>query len=71
MDKLRIEGGHRLNGEVRISGAKTRLCRSAATLLAQGTMRIGNLPHLQRHYHYAGALGLHGCARGGERRHVD
>jgi UDP-N-acetylglucosamine 1-carboxyvinyltransferase len=47
MDKLRIEGGHRLNGEVRISGAKnSALPILAATLLAQGTMRIGNLPHL-------------------------
>lgn len=47
MDKLSIEGGHRLNGEVRISGAKnSALPILAATLLAEGTMRIGNLPHL-------------------------
>lgn len=47
MDKLRIEGGHRLHGEVRISGAKnSALPILAATLLAEGVMRVGNLPHL-------------------------
>lgn len=47
MDKLRIEGGHRLDGEVLISGAKnSALPILAATLLAEGPMRVGNLPHL-------------------------
>lgn len=47
MDKLRIEGGRSLNGEVRISGAKnSALPILAATLLAEGVMRVGNLPHL-------------------------
>ncbi|WP_430461392.1 UDP-N-acetylglucosamine 1-carboxyvinyltransferase [Thalassolituus sp. LLYu03] len=47
MDKLRIEGGKRLDGEVRISGAKnSALPILAATLLAEGVMRVGNLPHL-------------------------
>jgi len=47
MDKLRIIGGNRLNGEVRISGAKnSALPILASTLLANGVMRIGNLPHL-------------------------
>lgn len=47
MDKLRIEGGRRLDGEVRISGAKnSALPILAATLLAEGVMRVGNLPHL-------------------------
>lgn len=47
MDKLRIEGGRRLSGEVRISGAKnSALPILAATLLAEGVMRVGNLPHL-------------------------
>lgn len=47
MEKLRIEGGRRLNGEVRISGAKnSALPILAATLLAHGVMRVGNLPHL-------------------------
>lgn len=47
MEKLRIEGGRRLDGEVRISGAKnSALPILAATLLAHGVMRVGNLPHL-------------------------
>ena len=47
MDKLRIEGGNRLNGEIRISGAKnSALPILSATLLAEGVMRVGNLPHL-------------------------
>lgn len=47
MEKLRIEGGRRLDGEVKISGAKnSALPILAATLLAQGVMRVGNLPHL-------------------------
>ena len=47
MEKLRIEGGQRLEGEVRISGAKnSALPILAATLLAHGVMRVGNLPHL-------------------------
>ena len=47
MDKLRIVGGARLDGDVRISGAKnSALPILAATLLAEGVMRVGNLPHL-------------------------
>lgn len=48
MDKLIIRGGTCLQGEVRISGAKNAtLPILAATLLADGVMRIGNVPHLQ------------------------
>jgi len=47
VDKLYIAGGRPLEGEVTISGAKNAslpiLC---ATLLADGPMRIGNVPHL-------------------------
>ncbi|MGB2129953.1 MAG: UDP-N-acetylglucosamine 1-carboxyvinyltransferase, partial [Marinobacterium sp.] len=47
MDKLMIEGGARLNGEVRISGAKnSALPILAATLLADEPVTICNLPHL-------------------------
>jgi UDP-N-acetylglucosamine 1-carboxyvinyltransferase len=47
MDKLLIEGGARLNGEVRISGAKnSALPILAATLLADEPVTICNLPHL-------------------------
>ena len=48
MDKLQIQGGVPLEGEVRISGAKNAaLPILAATLLAQGTVSVGNVPHLQ------------------------
>ena len=48
MDKLQIQGGIPLEGEVRISGAKNAtLPIVAATLLADGPVSIGNVPHLQ------------------------
>ncbi|MDX1397340.1 MAG: UDP-N-acetylglucosamine 1-carboxyvinyltransferase [Oceanospirillum sp.] len=47
MDKLLITGGRPLDGDIRISGAKnSALPILAATLLAEGPVRIGNLPHL-------------------------
>ncbi|MEH6516623.1 MAG: UDP-N-acetylglucosamine 1-carboxyvinyltransferase [Halioglobus sp.] len=47
MDKLVIQGGRRLNGELRISGAKNAaLPILAATLLASDPITIRNLPHL-------------------------
>lgn len=47
MDKLIITGGARLDGEIRISGAKNAaLPILAATLLADGPVTVGNLPHL-------------------------
>jgi UDP-N-acetylglucosamine 1-carboxyvinyltransferase len=48
MDKLHITGGTVLDGEVRIAGAKNAaLPILAATLLAEGTSVVGNVPHLQ------------------------
>lgn len=48
MDKLLIEGGQRLEGEVRISGSKNAaLPILAATLLANTPMRVQNVPHLR------------------------
>ncbi|GAB5414725.1 MAG: UDP-N-acetylglucosamine 1-carboxyvinyltransferase [Congregibacter sp.] len=47
MDKLLIKGGARLEGELRVSGAKNAaLPILAATLLADEPVTIGNLPHL-------------------------
>ncbi|GGK80679.1 UDP-N-acetylglucosamine 1-carboxyvinyltransferase [Amphritea balenae] len=47
MDKLIISGGCRLEGDVRISGAKnSALPILAATLLADEPVTISNLPHL-------------------------
>ncbi|MFQ5900088.1 MAG: UDP-N-acetylglucosamine 1-carboxyvinyltransferase [Thermodesulfobacteriota bacterium] len=48
MDRIRIEGGERLTGEVNISGAKNAsLPIMAATLLAEGESVISNLPGLR------------------------
>jgi UDP-N-acetylglucosamine 1-carboxyvinyltransferase len=48
MDRLQINGGQRLEGEVRISGAKNAtLPILAATLLADAPVTVGNVPHLQ------------------------
>ena len=47
MDKLLINGGRKLEGEIRISGAKNAtLPIIAATLLADTPSHIGNVPHL-------------------------
>ncbi len=47
MDKLQITGGRALEGEVRISGAKNAaLPILAGTLLADGPVSVGNVPHL-------------------------
>jgi len=48
LDKLQIQGGTPLEGEVRISGAKNAtLPILAAALLAEDPVVIGNVPHLQ------------------------
>jgi UDP-N-acetylglucosamine 1-carboxyvinyltransferase len=48
VDKLRIQGGTPLEGEVRISGAKNAaLPILAGTLLANGPVTVRNVPHLQ------------------------
>ncbi len=47
MDKLQIQGGIPLHGEIRISGAKNAtLPILAGTLLADAPVSIGNVPHL-------------------------
>ncbi len=47
MDLLQIEGGVALSGDVRISGAKNAaLPIIAGTLLADGPVTLGNVPHL-------------------------
>jgi UDP-N-acetylglucosamine 1-carboxyvinyltransferase len=47
MDKLRITGGKRLQGTLRVSGAKNAaLPILAGTLLTDAPVTIGNLPHL-------------------------
>ncbi|HIG79622.1 MAG TPA: UDP-N-acetylglucosamine 1-carboxyvinyltransferase, partial [Cycloclasticus sp.] len=47
MDKLIIQGGGPLSGEIRISGAKNAaLPILAGALLAEHPVVIGNIPHL-------------------------
>ncbi len=47
MDKLIISGGVPLKGKIRISGAKNAaLPILSASLLAEGPMTVGNIPHL-------------------------
>lgn len=59
MDKLLIQGGASLNGEIRAAGAKnSALPILAATLLTRETMQICNLPHL---YDITTMLELLGC----------
>jgi UDP-N-acetylglucosamine 1-carboxyvinyltransferase len=59
MDKLLIQGGISLNGEIRIAGAKnSALPILAATLLTDETVKISNLPHL---YDITTMLELLGC----------
>jgi len=48
VDRLQIQGGQPLEGEVRISGAKNAtLPILAGTLLADNSVTVGNVPHLQ------------------------
>ncbi len=48
MEKIVIEGGIRLEGEVEVSGAKNAaLPIFTATLLAPGPFRLGNIPNLR------------------------
>ncbi len=48
MDKFVIEGGHRLHGRIKVSGAKNgALAIMPATLLAPGTYRLENVPNLR------------------------
>ena len=61
MDKLVITGSPPLQGEVRISGAKNAaLPIIASTLLADGPMRVSNVPHLQDVTTTIGLLGRMG-----------
>lgn len=48
MDKLIISGGHRLRGQLPVSGSKnTALALMSAALLADGTTTITNIPNLR------------------------
>jgi UDP-N-acetylglucosamine 1-carboxyvinyltransferase len=63
MNKLMIQGGTPLNGQVRISGAKNAVLPIlAATLLCEGTAIVENVPHLHdvtTTVELLGAMGVH------------
>ncbi len=62
MDKLAIQGGHRLSGEIRISGAKNAaLPIMCAALLSADTLRLDNLPKLRDISTLLTLLGHIGC----------
>ncbi len=45
LEKLRITGGHALNGEIEISGAKNAALKlMCASLLTEDTLQLGNMP---------------------------
>ena len=47
MDRFKIQGGRRLEGEVRISGAKNAaLPAMAASLLTAEAVHLKNIPHV-------------------------
>ncbi|MGM0563834.1 MAG: UDP-N-acetylglucosamine 1-carboxyvinyltransferase [Pseudomonadota bacterium] len=61
MDKLIIEGGRPLDGELRASGAKNAVLPIlAATLLADEPVSVSNVPHLQDVTTMVGLLGSMG-----------
>lgn len=63
MDKIRIIGGQKLNGQMRISGAKNAaLPLMAASLLCDEAVTLTNLPYLADITTIARLLGQHGSA---------
>ncbi len=79
MDRIRIRGGHRLNGVIAISGAKNAaLPLMAAALLTDDTLSLTNVPHLADIATMADLLATLGCtismdgnaANGGHDGHV-
>ncbi|MEQ8354314.1 MAG: UDP-N-acetylglucosamine 1-carboxyvinyltransferase [Kiloniellaceae bacterium] len=61
MDQIVIQGGRRLQGEIRISGAKNAaLPLMAASLLTADTLRLSNVPHLADISTMARLLAQHG-----------
>jgi UDP-N-acetylglucosamine 1-carboxyvinyltransferase len=63
MDQIVIQGGQRLVGEIRISGAKNAaLPLMAASLLTADTLRLSNVPHLADISTMSNLLAQHGVA---------
>ncbi len=61
MDKIRIRGGHALNGKIQIGGAKNAaLPLMAASLLTEETLKLAPMPHLADITTMVNLLGQHG-----------
>lgn len=61
MDRMRITGGKRLKGNIRVGGAKNAaLTLMPAALLTEETLTLGNVPHLADITTMANLLGQHG-----------
>ncbi len=62
MEKLVIEGGSRLGGEISVSGSKnTALTLMSAALLADGPMKLSNIPALRDINTFAQVIGFTGA----------
>ncbi len=65
MDRILIQGGRELQGDIPISGAKNAaLPLMVASLLTDGTLTLKNVPHLADIAHMAKILAQHGVAVG-------
>ena len=74
MDKFIIEGGHRLEGSIRVSGAKNgALALMPATLLSGGTYTFTNMPNLRDVWTMSRLLGSMGvrCELNGSELFMD
>ena len=61
MDRMRMRGGNRLKGHIRIGGAKNAaLTLMPAALLTEETLTLGNVPHLDDITTMGNLLGQHG-----------
>ena len=74
MKQIKIEGGHELTGEIKISGAKnSAVALVPASLLSDGVVTIDNIPNisdidaLNEILEYLGAM----VSRGGETMKID
>lgn len=74
MDKLLIQGGRKLNGKIKVSGAKNgSLALIPATLLAPGTYHLYNTPNLRDVWTMSRLMGAMGafCELNGNELFVD
>jgi UDP-N-acetylglucosamine 1-carboxyvinyltransferase len=72
VERIRVVGGERLAGEVRVAGAKNSMLKvMAAALLAEGTTRLTNVPDIDDLPVMAEVLGRVGARVSGEAPTID